>query len=83
MGWLKKFGVRGQDAIYVGDRIDKDIVPANTNSIYTVYIHRGGKYDIPRVDLETRRSQKPDYDISSLNELFEIIDDINNKNIKG
>jgi putative hydrolase of the HAD superfamily len=81
--WLKKFGVRGQDAIYVGDRIDKDIVPANMNNINTVYIHRGGKYDIPRVDLETRRSQKPDYDISNLNELFEIIDDINNKNIKG
>ncbi|MFX0105743.1 MAG: TIGR02253 family HAD-type hydrolase, partial [Candidatus Hodarchaeota archaeon] len=26
---LKKFAVKGQETIYVGDRIDKDIIPAN------------------------------------------------------
>lgn len=77
--WLKKFGIKGKDAIYIGDRIDKDIVPANINNINTVYIHRGGKYDIPHSDIETRGSQRPDYEISGLNEVFAIIDDIINK----
>ena len=80
---LITFGIKGQDVIYVGDRIDKDIVPANLNNINTVYIHRGGKYDIPHADLINTGSHRPDYDVTSLNELFDIIDDINNKNIKG
>jgi len=77
--WLKKFGVKGKETIYIGDRIDKDIVPANLNKIHTVYLHRGGKYDLTHVDLKIRGSLKPDYEISNLNELFDIIDDINNK----
>ncbi|MFX1281697.1 MAG: TIGR02253 family HAD-type hydrolase [Promethearchaeota archaeon] len=76
--WLKKFGIKGKNAIYIGDRIDKDIFPANINNINTVYIHRGGKYDISPADIETRGSQKPDYEISGLNEVFAIIDDIIN-----
>lgn len=77
--WLKKFRVTGQETIYIGDRIDKDIVPANLNNIHSVYLHRGGKYDLSHVDLKIRGSLKPDYEISDLNELFDIIDDINNK----
>ena len=76
---LKKFGVKGPETIYIGDRIDKDIIPANANKIYSVYLHRGGKYDLSHVDLKIRGSLKPDYEISDLNELFDIIDDINNK----
>lgn len=78
---LKKFGVKGQETIYVGDRIDKDIIPANLNNIYSVYLHRGGKYDTYEADFELQGDLKPDYEISNLNELFDIIEQINNKEI--
>jgi putative hydrolase of the HAD superfamily len=74
--WLKKFGVSGQEAIYIGDRIDKDIVPANVNNIHSVYLHRGGKYDKHHVDLKIEGKMKPNYEIKNLNELFDIIDEI-------
>ncbi|MFX0080178.1 MAG: TIGR02253 family HAD-type hydrolase [Candidatus Hodarchaeota archaeon] len=81
--WLKKFGVKGQEAIYIGDRIDKDIVPANLSNIFSVYLHRGGKYDLFHVDSNIKGPQKPDYEISNLNELFDIIDEINNKSTRS
>lgn len=78
---LKKFEVKGQETIYVGDRIDKDIIPANLNDIYSVYLHRGGKYDTYNADNEVQGILKPNYEISNLNELFKIIDEINKKEI--
>lgn len=80
---LKKFGVKGQETIYIGDRIDKDIIPANLNNIYSIYLHRGGKYDTYKSDFEIREELKPDYEISNLNELFMIIKEINNKEKHG
>lgn len=71
--WLKKFGVNGQEVIYIGDRIDKDIVPANLNNIHSVYLHRGGKYDNYNADLKLEGDLKPNYEITNLNELFDII----------
>jgi putative hydrolase of the HAD superfamily len=76
---LKKFGVNGRETIYVGDRIDMDIIPANLNEIYSVYVHRGGKYDNYEADHDTHRDLKPDYEISNLSELFKIIDEISKK----
>jgi putative hydrolase of the HAD superfamily len=76
---LRKFGVKGYETIYIGDRIDKDIIPANMNNLYSVYLHRGGKYDNYKQVLETQGDAKPDYEINNLNELFNIIDEINNK----
>jgi putative hydrolase of the HAD superfamily len=80
---LTKFGVKGGETIYIGDRIDKDIIPANLNDIYSVYLHRGGKYDIYNGDHVVRTEFKPDYEISNLNEIFEIIDQINNNETEG
>ena len=77
---LKKFEVKGQETIYVGDRIDKDIIPANLNNIYSVYLHRGGKYDDYKAELEIQENYKPNYEISNLNDIFEIIDEINKIN---
>jgi len=74
--WLKKFNVKGEDAIYIGDRLDKDILPANLNNIHSVYLHRGGKYDKCDADVKIEGNLKPDFEISSLNELFDIIDEI-------
>ncbi len=80
---LKKLGVENQETIYIGDRIDKDIIPANQNNIYSVYLHRGGKYDNMSENLKDQGVNKPNYEISNLNELFDIIDEINNKEKKG
>jgi len=76
---LKRFGVSGPETIYVGDRIDKDIIPALLNNINSVYIHRGGKYDTYKTGLKIPEGTKPDFEISKLNELFDIIDEINQK----
>ena len=74
--WLRKFSVKGQEAIYIGDRIDKDIVPANINNIYSVYLHRGGKYDNYNANIKIEGDLKPNFEITNLNELFNIIKEI-------
>lgn len=73
---LKKFGIKGEEAIYIGDRLDKDIFPANINNIHSVYLHRGGKYDKYDASLKNEGYIKPDYEITNLYELFDIIDEI-------
>jgi putative hydrolase of the HAD superfamily len=74
---LKKFKVKGHETIYVGDNIYKDIIPANFNKIHSVYIHRGGKYDTHITGETISEENKPDHEISGLDELFNIINDIN------
>ncbi|MFX1408759.1 MAG: TIGR02253 family HAD-type hydrolase [Promethearchaeota archaeon] len=76
---LKKFGLKGSDTIYIGDRIDKDIIPARLNHIFSVYIHRGGKYDTYKLDKNNSTRYKADYEISNLNEIFGILIEINKK----
>ena len=76
---LDKFKVRGHETIYVGDNIYKDIIPAKLNGIHSVYIHRGGKYDAKVTGEEITEENKPDYEISKLDELFDIITDLNKK----
>jgi len=76
---LKKFQLKGQETIYVGDRIEKDIIPALLNNIHSVYIHRGGKYDSYKTGLRIPQETKPDYEISNLNELSDIIKELNRK----
>lgn len=76
--FLEKFGVKGEETIYVGDNIYKDIVPAKFNNIHSVYIHRGGKHDINKTGEEIPNQFKQDYEISNLNQIFSIIEKINN-----
>ena len=76
---LKKFKVKGHETIYIGDHIYKDILPAKINKIHSVYIHRGGKYDTNVTGETISEENKPDHEISSLDELFNIINDINKK----
>jgi len=77
---LKRFGVKGIETIYIGDRIDKDIIPAKLNNIYSIYVHRGGKYDTYKTGDKIPDELKPDFEIKNLKELFDIIDEINEKN---
>ncbi len=76
--WLKKCGVEGPETIYIGDRIDKDVIPASLNKIHSVYLHRGGKYEADNANILTKGDFKPDHEITNLNEIFAIIDEINN-----
>jgi len=76
---LNKFNVKGHETIYVGDNIYKDMIPAKLNEIHSVYIHRGGKYDISITGEEIAKENEPDYEISKLDELFDIITNINKK----
>jgi FMN phosphatase YigB (HAD superfamily) len=55
------------------------MIPAKLNDIHSVYIHRGGKYDISVTGEEIAKENEPDYEISKLDELFDIITEINKK----
>jgi FMN phosphatase YigB (HAD superfamily) len=63
----------------VGDNISKDIIPAKLNNIQAVYIHRGGKYDTQKMVESVSENLKPDYEISNLDDLFNIVDELNKK----
>ncbi len=76
---LKKFGVKGEETIYVGDRIEKDIIPALLNNMISVYIHRGGKYDIRTTGMRIPNGINPDYEIKDLKELITIIGELNDQ----
>jgi len=76
---LRKFGVKGPETIYVGDRIDKDIIPARLSNIFSVLVHRGGKHDTERTGIKIPTENRPDFEIPNLYELFDIIDELNSK----
>jgi len=74
---LEKFNLTGPETIYVGDNLDKDVVPSNQNDIFSVYIHRGGKYDTYKSGTNIPENKKPDFEIINLMEIFPIIDQLN------
>ena len=76
---LKRFGLLGPETIYVGDRIDKDIIPAKLCNIHSVLIRRGGKHDPYKKVIKIPEGNKPEFEISDLNEIFDIIAEINQK----
>ena len=47
------------------------------NSFHSVYIHRGGKYDSYKTGDRIPKETKPDFEIKNLNEIFDIIEQIN------
>jgi putative hydrolase of the HAD superfamily len=69
--FLDRFNLSGHEVIYVGDRLDKDILPAKTAGMLTVLIHRGTKYD-PNLTKKTL-GIRPDFHANNLYELFNII----------
>jgi len=80
---LSKVGVKNKEMIYIGDRLDKDIFTANLANIYSIYLHRGGKYDTNSLNMKIQKEFKPDYEIFHLDKLFDIIDELNNKEIQS
>ena len=64
---LEKIAVPAKQVVYVGDRYDNDIVPANSLGIKTVRVMHGlGKWMIEDED------SRSDYTISSLKELLKL-----------
>ena len=52
------------------------------NNIYSIYIHRGGKYDTHKTNMKFPPEASPDYEISDLSELGAIINELNQKEEK-
>ncbi len=69
--FLEKYKCEPSQVIYIGDRVDKDIAPAQQVGMISILIHRGTKYD-PNIT-KKRYSVKPDYHINNLYDLFNII----------
>ena len=66
---LKQACCKAQNAVMVGDRMDNDIAPANRLGMHTVRLKRGlGAYHEPQSD-----DEKPEFTISTLAELLDII----------
>jgi len=70
---LNRAGCNPIEAAMIGDRLDNDIVPANALGMYTIWIKQGNWiYAIPKEPLEY-----PDWTISNLNELRELVKEEN------
>lgn len=76
--FLENHKCKPNEVIYIGDRVDKDIAPAQAAGMIGVLIHRGTKYD-PNIS-KKKFSVNPDYHINNLYDLFNIITSENEKN---
>ncbi|MFH1359114.1 MAG: uridine diphosphate-N-acetylglucosamine-binding protein YvcK [archaeon] len=76
---IRELEFKPEEMLIVGDRIDKEIKLGNLSGMKTVKFNFG-KYSLlkPQSDLE-----KPDFVINNLNEIFEVINKINNSNGNG
>ena len=72
---LERANVKPEETIYIGDRLDRDVQPANELGIHSVLIHRGGKHD-PNIT-GIKSPIKPSFHIHSINEIWGIIDHLN------
>lgn len=81
---LNKIGIDPSECIYIGDRLDKDILPAYKMEMIPILIHRKGKYD-PNINKNENYlniiNQIPKsgyYEIYKLTEVIKIIKKLNN-----
>ena len=66
---LEQAGCKAQNAVYVGDRLDNDVVPAKRLGMHSIRFLNGlGAYREPRLDDEI-----PEYTIRSLLELKDLL----------
>ncbi|MHA1585141.1 MAG: TIGR02253 family HAD-type hydrolase [Promethearchaeota archaeon] len=79
--FIEDHKIKSQEVIYIGDRVDKDIVPAKEAGLWTILIHRGTKYD-PNISKQ-KFNVKPDFHVNNLYDLEEIIEQINKKEINS
>ncbi|MDD3159426.1 MAG: HAD family hydrolase [Candidatus ainarchaeum sp.] len=63
---LNEFNVNSNEAIMVGDSLESDIMGANNCKIHSCWINRTNKKNETKI--------KPDFIISSLDEIFEVLE---------
>lgn len=66
---LNRSGCKACDSVMIGDRIDNDIVPANSLGMHTIWI----KQSIWRYWNIENKIEDPEYTVDSLSGLFEIL----------
>ena len=75
--FCKEIKLKPEEILYVGDRLEKDVAPANEVGIHTVLIHRGTKYD-PNIHAEFENPViNPDFECNDLYQLENFIKIIN------
>jgi len=72
---LKPFNVSHREAVYVGCRLNTEIRPAKRAGLITVRIRRGEH----RSEEPKSSEEIPDYEISSLSEIFTVLDEISKR----
>lgn len=66
---LERSGCKAENAVMIGDRIDNDIIPAKKLGMKTVWIKQG----FPQYWNIENDNEKPDFSVSSLTELCNIL----------
>lgn len=65
---LKKSGCAAHNAVFVGDRLDNDILPAKSLGFVTVRIKQG----FAKNQVAPSKDWQPDYEVNSLSELLQL-----------
>ncbi|HEX55491.1 MAG: haloacid dehalogenase [Candidatus Altiarchaeales archaeon] len=72
----RKIKCKPEEAIMVGDRIDKDIVGANKVGMLTVQLMHGKHMD----EIPKNPDEEPDYIISNLRDILKVLKEIKKRN---
>jgi len=65
---LKLAGAKAENALYIGDNIINDVLPAKKVGMVTCFIHRKGKHDKP---IPEKYKDKVDFEIENFDVLWE------------
>lgn len=74
---IDKMGLNATEMVYIGDRLDKDIDPAQKVGIHTILIHRMGKHDPLHDNSVELDGVTADFEIESLGEMKLILEKLN------
>ena len=66
---LKRLGVKAENAVMVGNRIDADIVGANRSGMKSVLFNWNNRYD----DSVNTKEEEPDFTVKNLSELTALL----------
>jgi putative hydrolase of the HAD superfamily len=75
---LKKMKLNAVETAYIGDRIDKDVVPAKKVGMHTIRILKG-KYKNMKLYDETANNNIEDYSVNNLIEIIDIVKNLKNR----
>lgn len=76
---LKDFGVSPEEAVFVGNRLDTNILCANKVGVVSVRMRKGER----RVEEPKSPEMAPKYEINKLSEIFKILQKLKNNSKNG